>query len=180
MDKIIIIGDKNTDLTPIAHHLIRIDNNMSITCKFTSDINFKDMNRDNNINGIYYQDNDTILLDYQNNSLMYVVTTDYMSKGITLDEYTNANISMLDISEFNNISDKTLNMHPIVIVWVDTRSKHSNYNGYDETKFLMDRIYNYPYMYFVDEDPRSIANVIYDYVTTESEEHRKDLLEENS
>ena len=82
---------------------------------------------------------------------------------------------------FNTISDKILNNNDILIVWIDTKFDKKNSINFKETKFLMDRIYKYPYMYFMCTDPAdSICDPIIQYLSADSLLVKKEILEENS
>lgn len=181
MEKILIVGSSSIDKMKIAEHLVEYDDSLSIAFAFTSDINYKQMKKDNNNLHIYYNDNEHINLDYKNNSLLYIHSSETESYGVTIDEFYNTDIVVIDTLNFNTISDKILNNNNILIVWIDTKFDKKNSINFKETKFLMDRIDKYPYMYFMCTDPiDSICKPIIQYVSTESPEVKKEILLENS
>lgn len=165
----------------IAERLTSYDESFSIAYRFTSNIEYKDMKRENNNLHIYYNDNESINLDYKNNSLLYIHTSDMISYGVTIDEFINTDITVLDTLNFNTISDKLLNNNNIFIVWIDTKFDKKNSIDFKETKFLMDRIDNYPYMYFMDTDNiDDICKEVLKYVNAKTKDEKLEILNENS
>ncbi|MBO5003865.1 MAG: hypothetical protein J6D03_01060 [Clostridia bacterium] len=181
MEKILIVGSSIIDKMKIAERLTSYDESFSIAYRFTSNIEYKDMKRENNNLHIYYNDNESINLDYKNNSLLYIHTSDMISYGVTIDEFINTDITVLDTLNFNTISDKLLNNNNIFIVWIDTKFDKKNSIDFKETKFLMDRIDNYPYMYFMDTDNiDDICKEVLKYVNAKTKDEKLEILNENS
>ena len=181
MEKILIVGSSTIDKMKIAERLTEYDDSLKIAYTFTSDLNYQQMKKDNNNMHIYYNDNENINLDYKNNSLLYIYSSETSSYGVTIDEFYNSDIVVLDTLNFNTISDKILNNNDILIVWIDTKFDKKNSINFKETKFLMDRIYKYPYMYFMCTDPAdSICDPIIQYLSADSLLVKKEILEENS
>ena len=173
--KIIITGfdeDFNYDL---AQKIVEINDNLSISPKFTTEKSFI-----NNTNQTldYYISLNNIYLAYKNNSLLYVNTdTNNISKGITNDDFINNDISVIGIKDFNMISDKVLSDNEILVIWVDTKSNGNE--EFNEIKYLQDRLQNYKYMYFFDEDKDVIIKALIDYLEA-TEELKIEILENNS
>lgn len=181
MEKILIVGSSTIDKMKIAERLTEYDDSLKIAYTFTSDLNYQQMKKDNNNIHIYYNDNENINLDYKNNSLLYIHSSETSSYGVTIDEFYNSDIVVLDTLNFNTISDKILNNNDILIVWIDTKFDKKNSINFKETKFLMDRIYKYPYMYFMCTDPvDSICDPIIQYLSADSLLVKREILEENS
>ena len=92
----------------IAKEVIQLDDNLSIAPEFTTSINYK-----NEITDTYkcYLDISTANLAYKNNSLLYIKTYDYISSGITIDDFYNNDICFMDIKEFNLISENVFNKY---------------------------------------------------------------------
>ena len=113
--------------------------------------------------------------------MLYIHSSETSSYGVTIDEFYNSDIVVLDTLNFNTISDKILNNNDILIVWIDTKFDKKNSINFKETKFLMDRIYKYPYMYFMCTDPvDSICDPIIQYLSADSLLVKREILEENS
>jgi hypothetical protein len=183
MDKIIIVSLHSVDRTALLKNITDIDDSLKIASSFTSDLSKQNLTKENNTLHEYYNDIESINLDYKNNSLLYISSTDELSYGVTLDEYYNSDIILADISDFNTISDKTFNSVNNIVVWIDTKYNSNIHNKRElkETKFLMERIAKHPYMYFMEtEDMSEAARTILTYVTSSSEKMRKLILEEHA
>lgn len=174
--KIIIVGIQNINKIDIAKYIIEHNDEFSIVPSFTSDESYKDKISDNYI---YYLDPNIIDLSYKNNAFLFVETKDYISKGVTCDDFYNNDILCVSLEEFNNIIDKELTNNENIIVWVDTKY-HDSYNvkkEIRETKYLLERLNNYNYLYFLDETSEYINEIVLKYINGK-ESVRKYLLEE--
>ena len=173
--KIIITGFDNEFDNELAKKIVEINDNLSISPKFTTDKFFI-----NNTNQTldYYISLNNIYLAYKNNSLLYVNTdSNNISTGITNDDFINNDISVINIPNLNMISDKTLSESDILIIWID--SKSNGKESFNEIKYLQDRLQNYKYMYFYQEEIDTIAQTIIDYLEAQ-EELKIEILENNS
>lgn len=173
--KIIITGFDRDFNNELAQKIVEIDDNLSITPKFTTNKAFI-----NNTNQTldYYISLNNVYLAYKNNSLLYVNTDiDNISTGITNDDFINNDICVIDIKDFNMISDKTLLENEIIVVWIDSKSKGNE--SFNEIKYLQDRLQNYKYMYFYKEEIRTIAQILIDYLEA-PKELKIEILENNS
>lgn len=169
IEKIIIIGSENINKLNIAKELLKLNDNLSICPLFISDKNYSTKI---NENYIYYMPVDIVNLSYKNNSIFYIKTIDSISTGVTLDDYYNNNIIICNIDEFNIISEKYINNENILFIWVDSKI-HNNINltyEINEANYLMQRISNKKYMYFLDETPKFISNIINQYIKTNDNE----------
>lgn len=174
--KIIITGIEINKNLEIAKNLININDDLSIASSFTSDELYKDKTSENYIE---FLDANIINLSYKNNAFLYVHTENYISTGITLDEFYNNDIICLSNKNFNKIINNVFNNNECLIVWIDTKN-HNNINISEEIReinYLEKTLSNLNYLYFLDEDIDTIINVINEYIKS-SEDHRKELLEE--
>lgn len=174
--KIIIIGINKINKIDIAKYIIEHNDELSIVPSFTSDEYYKNKISEDYI---YYLNPNTIDLSYKNNAFLFIETKDYISKGITCDDFYNNDILCLSLENFNNIIDKELETNENIIIWVDTKFHGSENitNEINETKYVLQRLENYNYMYFLDESNELINEVIYKYINS-NEEVRKLLREE--
>lgn len=171
--KIIITGINKIDKLDIAKY-IADNNDLSIVPSFTSDDTYKGKISDRYI---YYLSPNTIDLSYKNNAFIYIQTKNYLTTGVTCDDYYNNDILCVSIEEFNNIIDAELT--DTLVIWLDTKF-HNNENikfELNETKYLVERLNKIKYLYFLDESKDLINNIIYKYINSD-ELIRKDLLEE--
>lgn len=174
--KIIITGIEINKNLEIAKNLININDDLSIASSFTSDEAYKGKTSENYIE---FLDANTINLSYKNNAFLYIHTENYISTGITLDEFYNNDIICLTNKNFNKIINSVFNNNECLIVWIDTK-KHNNINISEEIReinYLEKTLSNLNYLYFLDEDIDNIINIINRYIKS-SEENRKELLEE--
>jgi hypothetical protein len=174
--KIIITGIEINKVLEIAKNLININDDLSIASSFTSDELYKDKTSENYIE---FLDANTINLSYKNNAFLYVHTENYISTGITLDEFYNNDIICLTNKNFNKIINSVFNNNECLIVWIDTKN-HNNINISEEIReinYLEKTLSNLNYLYFLDEDIDTVINIINRYIKS-SEECRKELLEE--
>lgn len=179
--KVIITGSCLVDKLSIAKELIKKDDDLSIAMTFTSDKEYKDKPNDNYI---YFMDSSEIDLAYKNNVLFYVSTENYVSNGITMDSLYNDDIFCLSIKDFNNISNNIFNskLYEIIVIWVDSKFTEKTPEVLEdirETKYLIERLNSVKYMYFLDEKPEDISDVIIEYINGDELIQAK-LLEENN
>ena len=173
MIKIIITGLNYIDKLPLANKLIEIDDNLSIGQEFTTN---KFLYDDNSFG--QYIDLETLSLSYKNNALFYVHTEDFMSNGLTLDEYYNNDIFCINIEDVNLISDSMIDDNTL-IVWLDTKYQKSQNINKDlyEVKIFEQRLKNVNYVYFLDESIDKMTEIILNYINGNSDIKEK-ILEE--
>ena len=177
MIKILLIGLQRIDKIELAKQLTSKNDDLSIASIFTTNVEYKDT--EINENFIYYMDTLTVNLSFKNNSFLYINTIDYVSHGITIDDYYNNDIICMSIEEFNSISPKTFEHDELLIIWIDEKGKVSN-NELTEVKYFQDELSKYNYMYFLNEDMNDISDIILDYLSCNDEQHRNELLNENN
>lgn len=160
----------------IAKEVIQLDDNLSIAPEFTTSINYK-----NEITDTYkcYLDISTANLAYKNNSLLYIKTYDYISSGITIDDFYNNDICFMDIKEFNLISENVFNKYNILVVWIDFKY-HNGITNSDmiEINYFTQFLEKNDYLYFLN-DEANISETILEYIKGD-ELSRKELLESNN
>ena len=76
----IVCLDKEKALN-VAKDIVRINDELSIIPRFTTDTEYKD---EVNENYIYYLDVNTVNLSYKNNALLYIKTNKYIYKIIII------------------------------------------------------------------------------------------------
>jgi hypothetical protein len=177
--KIVFIGANCIDKFKYANELLHINDNLSLTETFTTDINYINVENQNNI---YYITPEEVNLAFKNNVIFYIATKDFVSHGVMIDAFYSNDIFVIDTKDFNNISDHVLLDKNILIVWLDTKfheNKLEKKTEILESKYLINRLENMKYLYFLDETPSDVANVINEYLYA-TEERQNEILEENS
>lgn len=166
----------NKDISlKISKDILKKDDDLSIIPLFSTDPSYID---EINENYIYYLHSNIANLSYKNNSLLYILTSNYISYGITLDDFYNNDIAFMNIEEYNNIPDVIFNKHNILTIWIDSKNHQSiNSKINIELKYFNERIKNNKYMYFM-EDDTDIYDTIIEYIESD-EEKRLELLKEN-
>lgn len=174
--KIIITGIKTIDKTVIAKRLVEIDDSLTIIPHFTSDTEMKDSLSEFE----YFLDTNTIHLAYKNNSIMTVYTNNYISDGITIDDFYNNDICYMTIEQFNLISDKFINENNILVIWIDESGNHKlSKDEMVEISYMQERLNSMKYLYFLNDSHKNICNVILEYLNAD-EDRQQQLLEEYS
>lgn len=177
MDDIkIFIVCLNKDISlKISKDILKEDDDLTIIPVFSTDTSYID---EINENYVYYLNSSIVNLSYKNNSLLYILTNNYISYGITLDDFYNNDIAFMNIEEYNNIPDVIFNKHNILTIWIDSKKHQSINNKINiELKYFNERIKNINYMYFM-EDDINIYDTIIEYIEGD-ENKRLELLKEN-
>ena len=174
--KVFIVCLDKMKALDIAKKIIYKDDNYTIAPMFITDKEY-----DNEVNEFYetYLDVHTVNLAYKNNSLLFIKTTKYISSGITIDDFYNNDICIMDINEYNLIPENIFKKYDIITVWIDSK-KHKNLSNSDliEINYFYNYVNNIDYLYFLEDEP-AIEDVIIDYLKAD-EEKRKIILDENS
>jgi len=170
----IVCLNRDTSLN-IAKNIITINDELTIAPVFTTNILKNEINE----NYETYMDVSTINLSYKNNSLLYIKTNNHISKGITLDDFYNNDICIMNIEEYNLIPENIFSKYDILTIWVDSKQRKA-ISSLDmiEIKYFNSFIENHNYLYFFDTES-NIAETIIDYINGD-EEQRKLIMEENS
>lgn len=171
----IVCLDKEKALN-VAKDIVRINDELSIIPRFTTDTEYKN---EVNENYIYYLDVNTVNLSYKNNALLYIKTNKYISSGITIDNFYNNDICYLTVEEFNSIPEIIFKKYDILVVWIDTKN-HKAISNSDliEINYFNTFITTINYLYFL-ENEIDIHNTILEYIFGD-EEKRNYLLKENN
>lgn len=170
----IVSLDKEKSLD-IAKQIISKDDSLSI-----SPIFFTDKEKTiSNENYETYMDVNTINLAYKNNSILFIKTNQHVSHGITIDDFYNNDICVMNVEEFNLIPECVFIKNDILVIWVDTKNHSSlTYNDMVEFKYFNSFLENNLYLYFIDDEP-NISDIVLEYFYGD-EEIRKKLLDENN
>lgn len=172
--KILLVGLESIDKLSVAKSIIAQNDNLSIIPMFTTDESFNNIND----NYKYYLNVTEANLAYKNNALFTICTENYISQGITFDDFYNHDISFLNIYDFNNIPDRFFYEFEILVVWLDSSYNKATKKEINEVKFLEERLKNFKYLYFLNEKSEDVANTIVEYLN--DIEKRQELLEQNS
>ena len=156
MKKIFIIYHNQDLIDSYLDKLMEKNDDISFAEKFTSD--------ENDTSKIYMSPTD-VKLCLKNNALLYIITRDFVSVGVTLDEFYNNHICLLHYDEYNEISDLIFNKHDILTIWIDSKVK----NGMDiklqqDITCLEQRLETQKYEYFLNDDFEDIYNVIIEFL----------------
>ena len=182
-NKIFITGPHCINKLDIANKIVEKNEDLSIGNRFTNDKQYINESKDNYI---YYLSTQSIDLTYKNNFVLFVNTDNYISTGITMDSYYNNDIFVMELEEFNNISNIIFKSDStdILVVWVDANYDKTDENlksDADESMFLEQRLMNdnIKYLYFFNDDNDTICDTILEYIDAD-EEKRNEILENNS
>lgn len=159
----------------VAKQIIAKDDSLSI-----SPIFFTDKEKIiSNENYESYMDVNTINLAYKNNSLLFIKTNQHVSHGISIDDFYNNDICIMNVEEFNLIPECIFNKNDILVIWIDTKN-HSNltHNDMIEFKYFNSFLENNSYLYFLDNEP-NISDIVLEYFYGD-DQIRKKLLDENN
>ena len=160
----------------VAKDIIKTNDELSIIPRFTTNTEYKN---EVNENYVYYLDVNTVNLSYKNNALLYIKTDKYISSGITIDDFYNNDICIMNVEEFNLIPECVFSKNDILVIWVDTKNHSSlTYNDMVEFKYFNSFLENNLYLYFIDDEP-NISDIVLEYFYGD-EETRKKLLDENN
>ena len=112
MNQKVFIVCLNKDIAlNVAKRLIAKDDNYSICPMFTTDSSYDTEPNDNYES---YLDVHTVNLSYKNNSLLFIKTSKYISSGITIDDFYNNDICIMDINEYNLIAEVIFKKYNII------------------------------------------------------------------
>ena len=175
--KIFITGSNKIDKLEYAKALENVDDDLSISQIFTNDEQYKDSTNEY----MYYLDPTDIDLSYKNNAFLFITAKDMIYTGITFDSFYNEDIFCVGIEELNAIPNYIFEYNDILIVWLDTKINgrdKTNDSDVQATKHLIERLDSLNVLYFLDETPENVTNVIMQYLEGDQETKQK-ILEEN-
>lgn len=175
-EKIFIVCDNKDISLTVCKNIILNNDEVSIIPTFSTDIEYYNEISENYI---YYLDTVNVNLSYKNNALLYIITSNYISHGITIDDFYNNDIAFMNIEEYNNIPDVLFKKYNILTIWIDTK-RHKSINKKDniELKYFNERINEYKYMYFLSDDS-NIHKTINNYILA-NEEEKENIIKDNS
>lgn len=159
--KVIIIGGENIDKYAVAKKLQSLNDDLTIAPTFSSDITLQGKITEN---FIYYMSDKEVETSYKNNALMWVNSTDTISIGVTKPDMYSSDIFVMTYTDFNNISNPILNEfidEDGIICFLD--SKVNTKKDKTDSSMACERIFELPYLYFLDEDVEYIVKMILEY-----------------
>lgn len=161
-NKIFIIYHDNTILEELTNKLFESSNEINICDKFITDQN---QVRNGRPYSYYYLPTLEINKAVKNNYVLYVMTNNNISTGITIDNFYNNNVFLLNYKEYNTIPDVIFNKHDnILTIWID--SKDNKYKGiFNDVHFVENRLENVPNEYFLKNEIDEIIITILNYLS---------------
>lgn len=160
-NKVFIIYHNEDILNDVINELYNISSELNVSNKFTTEKN----DSENRFPFSYYYINQLeINKALKNNSLLYIITNDYISTGITIDDFYNNDVFCMNYKEYNAISDMIFNKYNILTVWLD--SKQSSYDTLllSEIPFIEKRLETVNYKYYFNDKNEDIANDIIAFI----------------
>lgn len=174
--KIIITGPSIINKQGILHKLTESDDNLTIMKHCTNDPEF--INKESEYT--YYLDTNSIMLSYKNNSFMTIITNNYISDGITIDEFYNNVVCELSPKQFNMISNSLLNLDNVIVIWLDSNKYNKiSKDELEELKYLQEQLENAKYLYFLNVEDNEVVDIIIKYLNGDDTE-KLNLLEQYS
>lgn len=162
-NKVFIIYHDISKVNHLVDTLNNLDADINIGNKFTTDQYYQQTEQ---LPYSYYYINQLeINKALKNNSLLYIITNDYISTGITIDDFYNYDIFCMTYKEYNVISDIIFNKYHILTIWLDSADKKYKNINYDIT-FIEHRLENVPYEYFLNDKSEDICKTIINYLET--------------
>ena len=159
-NKIFIIYHDETILEDLVNEIFEASNEINISDKFTTD---NQAIKNGRPYSYYYLPTLEVNKAIKNNYVLYVLTNNYVSNGITIDNFYNNDIFILTYKEYNTISDLIFNKHNILTIWID--SKDGKYKDiFNDINFVEKRLENVPYKYFLKGENNEIVETILNYL----------------
>ena len=159
-NKIFIIYHDETILEDLINNLFNTSNEINISDKFTTD---NQAVKNGRPYSYYYLQTLEVNKAIKNNYVLYVLTDNYISTGITIDDFYNNDIFILNYKEYNAIPDLIFNKHNILTIWID--SKDGKYKDiFNDIIFVENRLEKVPNEYFLKGENDEIVNTILNYL----------------
>ena len=152
--KIFLVSSNKNKALEIAKIISNRNDDLTIAPSFTTN--------ENDIHE-YMQlfDQETISTSFRNNALLYVITHENISEGMTYDDFINNDFICCTIKEFNMISNKILNEFDINVIWIDSKTYGNLYrNDIYEVDYFEERIERLDSEYFLDPDNEEVIDYI--------------------
>ena len=159
-NKIFIIYHDETIIEDLVNELFNSSNEINISDKFTTD---NQAIKNGRPYSYYYLGTLEVNKAIKNNYVLYVLTNNYISTGITIDDFYNNDIFILTYKEYNAIPDLVFNKHNILTIWID--SKDGKYKDiFNDINFVEKRLENVSNEYFLKGENEEIVNTILNYL----------------
>ena len=162
MKKIFIIYHNDELIDEFTNQLIDYADSLTFATKFSSD--------GDDLQKIYMSPLD-VKLTVKNNAILYIITRDFVSTGITIDEFYNNDICFLHYDEFNEIPDVIFNKHDILTIWIDSKIEKNQFDEklHNDLTGLEQRLEKIKYEYFFNDDFEIINKTIYNFLYPDDE-----------
>ena len=171
--KILIIGTSGNDiLKDIAVRLQNANDDLAIAPIFTTKLEMKGKVSIDS----YYMSNEEVELSYRNNAFMWVRTHNNYSTGVTMPDMYNSSLFIMSYADFNNISNPVMNeldKDGLVLCVIDSSGTKKSDEDILESQSAFERIYEHPYLYFLDEKPANIVDTVLKYIIADASEREK-------
>ena len=162
--KIFIIYHDPDVINTLVDELYIKSNEVNIANKFTTNINDVKEGRPYSY---YYLQTLEVNKALKNNYLLYIITNNYISTGITIDNFYNNDIFCLSYKEYNTIPDIIFSKHDIFTIWIDSKyNKYENINK--DVVFIEKRLENVKYEYFLSHEINEIVDTILNYLNEDN------------
>lgn len=159
-NKIFIIYHDESILEDLINKIFEASNEINISDKFTTDNTAVKNGRPYSF---YYLPTLELNKAIKNNYVLYVLTTNYISTGITIDNFYNNDVFILNYKEYNAIPDLVFNKHNILTIWID--SKDGKYKDiFNDIVFIENRLERVNNEYFLKGENDEIVNTILNYL----------------
>lgn len=164
MRRKIFIIYHNEDIIKKLVNYINENSDINISKKFITDINSV---KQNNLNNYYELSSQETNIAIKNNSLLYVITQNYISSGITYDNFYNNDLFILTYKEYNAIPNMIFNKYDILTIWVDSKldSNIDKDEIFKEIIFIEKRFETVNNEYFMNDPIEEIFYCINNFLT---------------
>lgn len=163
-NKVFIIYHDKIIIKDLLDYIYRVGTNLHICDKFISDLNYINSIQDN-ISNYYFLNQQEINRAYKNNALLYLIHQNYISRGITSDDFYYNNIFFLTYKEYNLIPEALLKKNNILTIWIDSSKNNKHINQYKiDITTLEKRLESVKYYYFINEPLENIYKIIENFL----------------
>ena len=190
--KIFIVGDDAELCMELASEIQSLNDDYDISPRFITDT-YKEAGvipqYEEFAQQQYYTLSEEIVeQSFKNNAFISSLTKEYITEGITYDDFCQYSIFVVSFKEWNMLSNKLFKKNKILTIWVDNmrnnRPQKYDITFHEELNYFQERILkherqakennkelnssaratHYPYLYFMNMNVREMANYTLKYV----------------